>query len=178
MDYKKRPLWQWVLIYLVGAGVVYALVYFVFIKGLYSSPKSSSSSNNPYSSSSQTTTKPIPTNSQPSTPQNTTPPPSNSNPPANMNSSASFTITADDNGADKESISVAKGTTVSLTFKVKDNTVYHGGLDFRSNSVSTGTIAPGQSKTIQFTAGQSFKFIPYWPSSNIQKGYTISINVA
>ena len=32
MDYgKKRPLWQWVLIYLVLGGIVYALVYYFFI---------------------------------------------------------------------------------------------------------------------------------------------------
>lgn len=159
MNYNKRPLWQWGIIYLIGAGVVYALVYFVFIKGLYSKPKSSTS-----------------TSSQPSTSQTTSP--NTPSAPASTSSGTNFTITADDNGADNESINVAKGSTVSITFMVKDNTVYHGGLDFRSNSVSTGTIAPGQSKTIQFTADQSFKFTPYWPSSNIQKGYTIAVNVS
>jgi flagellar basal body-associated protein FliL len=29
--YGKRPIWQWVVIYLVVAVVVYALIYFLFI---------------------------------------------------------------------------------------------------------------------------------------------------
>ena len=31
--YGKRPMWQWVLIYLVVAIIVYGLVYLLFIKG-------------------------------------------------------------------------------------------------------------------------------------------------
>lgn len=36
-DYAKRPVWQWIIIYLVGAVVVYGLVYYVFFarKGGY-----------------------------------------------------------------------------------------------------------------------------------------------
>ena len=29
--YGKRPAWQWVLIYLVAAAVVYGLIYYIFI---------------------------------------------------------------------------------------------------------------------------------------------------
>ncbi len=29
--YGKRPMWQWVVIYLVVAVIVYAIIYFVFI---------------------------------------------------------------------------------------------------------------------------------------------------
>jgi len=42
-EYSKRPLWQWVLIYLLVGGVIYALVYyFVFASkgGSYTSPTS------------------------------------------------------------------------------------------------------------------------------------------
>ena len=31
--YGKRPIWQWVVIYLVVAAIVYAIIYFLFIKG-------------------------------------------------------------------------------------------------------------------------------------------------
>jgi flagellar basal body-associated protein FliL len=31
--YGKRPLWQWILIYIVVAVVVYGLIYLLFIKG-------------------------------------------------------------------------------------------------------------------------------------------------
>lgn len=29
--YGKRPMWQWILIYVVVAAIVYALIYFIFI---------------------------------------------------------------------------------------------------------------------------------------------------
>lgn len=29
--YGKRPLWQWIVIYLIVAAVVYALIYFIWI---------------------------------------------------------------------------------------------------------------------------------------------------
>lgn len=31
--YGKRPAWQWFVIYLVVGAIVYALIYFLFIKG-------------------------------------------------------------------------------------------------------------------------------------------------
>jgi len=31
--YGKRPLWQWVVIYLVIAIIVYGIIYFVWIRG-------------------------------------------------------------------------------------------------------------------------------------------------
>lgn len=33
--YGKRPLWQWIVIYLIIAAVVYGLVYYFFLKGAY-----------------------------------------------------------------------------------------------------------------------------------------------
>lgn len=29
--YGKRPLWQWLLIYLIIGGIIYALIYFLFL---------------------------------------------------------------------------------------------------------------------------------------------------
>ena len=29
--YGKRPMWQWVLLYIIVGGVVYAAIYFIFI---------------------------------------------------------------------------------------------------------------------------------------------------
>lgn len=31
--YSKLPLWLWVVIHLVGAAIVYSIIYFVFIRG-------------------------------------------------------------------------------------------------------------------------------------------------
>lgn len=51
--YGKRPLWQWILIYLVIGGIVYFLIYyFVFAKkGAYTAPKTSAPApaSNPFS---------------------------------------------------------------------------------------------------------------------------------
>lgn len=33
--YGKRPLWQWILLYLIIGGVVYAVVYFLFFANGY-----------------------------------------------------------------------------------------------------------------------------------------------
>lgn len=33
--YGKRPLWQWILIYLIIAAIVYGLVYYFFLRGGY-----------------------------------------------------------------------------------------------------------------------------------------------
>lgn len=40
--YGKRPMWQWVVIYLLIAIVVYGLIYLVFIRKTGSSPGASS----------------------------------------------------------------------------------------------------------------------------------------
>lgn len=32
-EYKKRPLWQWILIYLVVGVIIYALIYYFFLGG-------------------------------------------------------------------------------------------------------------------------------------------------
>jgi len=44
--YGKRPMWQWIVIYLVIGALVYGVVYYFFLakKGGYSTPSSGSSS--------------------------------------------------------------------------------------------------------------------------------------
>lgn len=134
---------------------------------------------------STTTTQPSGTMPATTTPTSTTPattPPSKTTPPTPPPAAAapkaqSFTLNADDTSTTLSSITVPKGTPVTITFNVNANTTYHGGLDFRSPNVNTGTITPGSSKTLTFTATSSFVFTPYWPSTNIQKPYTIAVNV-
>lgn len=88
-----------------------------------------------------------------------------------------FTVNGNDATADLKTITVAAGTPVTITFGADAGTTYHGGLDFRSSVVNTGTIAPGSTKTVSFTATHSFSFTPYWPATNIAKPYTIDIVV-
>ncbi len=91
--------------------------------------------------------------------------------------SQSFKVNGNDATTDLKTITVAKGTNVSITFGADAGTTYHGGLDFRSSVISTGTITPGSTKTITFVADKSFSFTPYWPATNIAKPYTINVIV-
>lgn len=88
-----------------------------------------------------------------------------------------FAVNGNDATADVKNITVAAGTPVTITFGADAGTTYHGGLDFRSSVVNTGTITPGSTKTVSFTATKSFSFTPYWPSTNIAKPYTIDVVV-
>ena len=80
-----------------------------------------------------------------------------------------FTVDADDNGFSPSEIRVKKGTIVKVTFNVSKTNVYFAGLDFRSPKFDTGSIAPGDSTTVEFTADKSFEFKSYWPSSGVLK---------
>lgn len=82
-----------------------------------------------------------------------------------------FTIEADDTGFYPSGmVTVSKGGLVKITFSVRAAGTYFGGLDFRSEVWGdTGTVKPGESKTVEFTAGKTFTFTSYWPASNQKK---------
>ncbi len=85
-------------------------------------------------------------------------------------STKEFTIEADDAGLYPSSVEVNKGDTVKITFKVRSKGTYYGGLDFRSSVWGdTGKVPPGGTKTLEFTATQSFQYKSYWPASNVLK---------
>lgn len=88
-----------------------------------------------------------------------------------------FSISANDSSATPSTITVAAGTKVNLTINVLTEGTYFAGLEFRGSTINTGSIAPGSSKTISFTASQSFTLEAYWPSSSVKKSATISIVV-
>ncbi len=80
-----------------------------------------------------------------------------------------FTIEADDRGLYPDTVQVMKGDKVTLTFKVRTDNVYYGGLDFRSPLFNTGKIAPGAAMSVDFVADQSFVFSSYWPAAGVKK---------
>lgn len=133
-----------------------------------SSAKSSMSTTQSSSNTAPSTMNPAPQ----TPPANTQPTNTNTNP-------ASFSVHANDNGADRETISVSKGQAVQLTFNVDQGGVYHGGLQFVSTdpSLDTGPIDPGEAKTVSFTANKSFSFTPYWYANHVQKDYQIQVSV-
>lgn len=91
----------------------------------------------------------------------------------------SFTIVANDDSADHEAIKVKKDAKVTLTFTVEKSGVYHGGLQFKSDDpqIDSGPIAPGDSKSVTFTADKGFSFTPYWYASGVKKNYIIDVTV-
>ena len=56
-----------------------------------------------------------------------------------------------------------------ITFNVRSTNVYYGGLDIKSSQFETGTIMSGSSKTVTFTADQSFTFSSFWPATGVKK---------
>lgn len=68
--YGKRPLWQWVLIYLVIGGVIYGLIYYFMFanKGGYNYSNTGSSTTPTYTSPPQTQQAPTQTNQAPGQP--------------------------------------------------------------------------------------------------------------
>ena len=82
-----------------------------------------------------------------------------------------FTLEADDLGFYPDgTVTVNKGDNVEIEFVVRTSGTYYGGLDFRSSIWGdTGTVKPGEAKTVQFIANDSFIFTSYWPVSNVKK---------
>lgn len=81
-----------------------------------------------------------------------------------------FTLEADDSGFYPTSeITVEKGSEVELTFKVRTSNVYYGGLQFISSKFNTGSVKPGESKTVEFIADEPFAFTSYWPLAGVAK---------
>lgn len=79
-----------------------------------------------------------------------------------------FSVEGDDSGLYPSSLDVEKGE-VEITFTALSKNVYYGGLDFKSDYFDTGKVAPGESKTVSFTATKSFSYKSYWPASGVVK---------
>lgn len=81
-----------------------------------------------------------------------------------------FVIEGDDSGLYPAEIKIKKGSPAEITFKVRSQGTYFGGLDFRGDPYfNTGLIAPDGQKTVTFTADQTFEYRSYWPASNVLK---------
>lgn len=131
----------------------------------------------PYQSRSRAPTpvvQPIP---EPAPAQTTAPKFAPQSAPSQAPLTQSFTVNGNDSGADLTTITVTAGVPVTIIFGADGDGTYHGGLDFRSSVVNTGTIAPGSTKSVSFTATKSFAFTPYWPATNIAKPYRIKVIV-
>jgi hypothetical protein len=151
----KKALIIIVAVLIVGGGA------FALTKNNDSKDNKSTSSSTKSSNTTDTASKPASSDNQAST----------------ATTGTDFTINANDDTADLKTLNVKKGDTIKVTFKVDTNNVYHGGLEFKSDVVSSKPIQPGDSDTVTFTADKSFDFTPYWYQSSVKKDYLISVKV-
>jgi eight-cysteine-cluster-containing protein len=93
---------------------------------------------------------------------------------ASMPPAKDITIEADDSGFyPSGNIEISKGQTLNLTFKVRTENVYYGGLLIEADNkeFTTGNLAPGEKKTISIAPKQDISFTSYWPSSRRVKAH-------
>ncbi|MBI4451404.1 DUF4382 domain-containing protein [Candidatus Woesearchaeota archaeon] len=81
----------------------------------------------------------------------------------------SVTVEADDAGFYPDTVEVAKGTVLTITFKVRTEGVYYAGLRITGEGISTGDIAKGDSKTVTLSVNSDVKYSSFWPSSGVKK---------
>ncbi len=86
-----------------------------------------------------------------------------------------FYVEFDDNGAYPASGTAAKGSTVTVTFKVRPTNVFYNGLVVKSNTEDLGTIAGGQSKTVTFTAIEDETFVAQWITGTTKARWTLVV---
>ena len=87
------------------------------------------------------------------------------------------TVDVDDTAAGMYVINVASGTKVTFTINVVNFNVLHGGLDLRSEKISTGNVLPGSSKTVEFIFDKNLIFTPFYFDTNTAAPYTIKFNL-
>ncbi|OGY39462.1 MAG: hypothetical protein A2418_01225 [Candidatus Brennerbacteria bacterium RIFOXYC1_FULL_41_11] len=87
------------------------------------------------------------------------------------------TVDVDDIAAGMYVINVASGTKVTFTINVVNFNVLHGGLDLRSEKISTGNVLPGSSKTVEFIFDKNLIFTPFYFDTNTAAPYTIKFNL-
>ncbi|TAK05114.1 hypothetical protein EPO33_03985 [Patescibacteria group bacterium] len=86
-----------------------------------------------------------------------------------------FYVELDDNGAYPASGTAAKGSTVTVTFKVRPTNVFYNGLVVTSNANNLGKIDAGQSKTITFTAVEDETFVAQWITGTTKARWTLVV---
>lgn len=139
--YGKRPVWQWLILYIVLAAVIYGLIYyFVFSKmnGYTNTPVG-----NGYASPTVTTTV-------------TTQPSTSSASPTSTTSTVDVTVSGREFAFTPSVITVKKGQPIQLTFKNEGQ--YPHNLTISDLNVKTKTIQSGQQDTITFTPSTTGSF--------------------
>ncbi|MBW3021970.1 cupredoxin domain-containing protein, partial [Candidatus Woesearchaeota archaeon] len=81
-----------------------------------------------------------------------------------------FTVEADDRGFYPSYLEVNKFDRVRITFKVRDENIDRGGLEFKSYMFEdTGIVPPGEEATVEFIVSETFMIRSYWPETSVTK---------
>jgi plastocyanin len=136
--YGKRPLWQWIVLYVVVAIVIYGLVYYFVLA------KKGGGYNNsaavPYTA--PTTTQSTPSQTAPAV--------------AGSAEAQKITITGTEFAFSPSAITLKKGQPAQITFK--NGGTYPHNLTIADLGIKTKTIQPGEQDTIQFTPDKTGQF--------------------
>lgn len=136
--YAKRPLWQWILLYIVIGGLVYVLIYyFVYKRSGYNYNQSGSGYH--YPTSTQVPTQPTSVTSPSSTSQAT-----------------QVTVVGTEFAFTPSTVTLKAGQPVQLTFKNAGQ--YPHNFTVSELNIQTKTIQPGQEDTITFTPSKTGSF--------------------
>lgn len=160
--YGKRPLWQWLLLYLIIAGLAYAGFYYFFLK------KGSS-----YNLSSNQTPS---YQTQGSDKVALTPTPSTSVSVSPQAAVSKITITGTEFAFTPSTFTVKRGEPVTVTFM--NNGTYPHNFTISGLNVKTPTIQPGEKTSLTFTPMKTgtFTFVCTVPG-HADKGMTGKITV-
>lgn len=134
--YGKRPLWQWILIYVIIGAIVYGLIYYFVIakRGGYNSGYNNSNTNPSYQQSNTTVT----------------------NVTTKSNDAKTFTIDATEFSFKPDAFTLSAGEPVTLTFRNMGK--YPHNFTISALNIHTKTIQPGESDTITFTPSKAGLF--------------------
>lgn len=95
--------------------------------------------------------------------------------PTTTAAKTSFLVEADDAGFSPVSGTARKGSTVTVTFKVRTSNVIYNGLSIRSNKYDLGSIKGGTSKSVTFTADANITFSSFWPTGAYRGAWTLYV---
>ena len=141
--YGKRPLWQWVLLYVVIGAVVYGLIYyFVFAKKGSYTTNQAGQYQYPTTTQQQVTTVPSTASANPS--------------PSSSATAMQVTVSGTEFAFSPSTVTVKMGQPVQITFK--NDGQYPHNFTLADLNVQTKTIQPGQQDTITFTPTKTGSF--------------------
>jgi|GEM_PF-1113042 len=163
--YGKRPLWQWIVLYVVIGGVIYAFAYYFFFagKGGESYSNGTDSDANTYqaltgqTAQSAQNTQTAPTQTAPANPTAQTTPPAPApqpTPPTSAPAPAAVSATIANFAFNPGTITVKKGTTI--TWQNNDTAPHTVTSD--SGAFSSQTLQKGQSYAHTFNTTGTFAY--------------------